>query len=264
MGLYDIAGKNIDTLDKMPNVVFMGDSITDQDDHGAWVKLLLNYVSFQSLTSYACGYARWTVAADTTENLDVHSHTAAPWNVIWNQFNRLKNDVNNGIVTRAEHDVIVGDGTITTPDVIVIFAGINDVNLGSTIGDVETAFDGNPILTKSFSEIANLAQSIRYTCECIINEFPTTQVILATPNQRAGHSYYAKTAEVRDTIIDCARHMSLAVINQTDESGFYGYGESQNPVNTRLNDGLHPSETGHERLAKYVSRKMMNIVNERR
>ncbi len=264
MGLYNISGENIENVGKMPNVVFMGDSITDQDDHGAWVKLLLNYVSFESLTSYACGYARWTLSPSTTKNITSHDHSPDAWNVIWNQFNRLQHDVSQGTVTRASQDVVVGDGTIKTPDVIVIFAGINDVSLNSVIGNVSTAFDGNPILNKSFSDISNLAQSIRYTCECIINAFPTTQLILATPNQRSGHDYYAKTVEVRDTIIGCAEHMSLSVINQTDESGFYGYGESQNFVNLRSTDGLHPSDAGHERLAKYISRQLINTVSVRK
>lgn len=46
----------------MPNVVLMGDSISDtvQSNRGEWVRLLPNYLTFKSFTNYAVGAAKWT------------------------------------------------------------------------------------------------------------------------------------------------------------------------------------------------------------
>lgn len=252
--VYDIDGNVISESShesiKLPNVVLMGDSITDNiDDHGWWVDMLTRYVTFESLTNYAVGYARWTFYSNTSYDIVSHSHTPAAWNVIWNQFNRLKHDVDN-------EDVPV-------PDAIVILAGTNDINLDCNIGDVDVAFDGNDILSKSFANIMTVAQSIRYTCECIINEYPNTQVILATPNQQGGYSKEARARQVRDVIIGCAKRLSMSVINQMDESGIYSYNETIGNYDLGP-DNVHPNNTtGSLQIAQYMSRQMLDKINIR-
>lgn len=239
MILYDSNGNVI--KHRLPNVVLMGDSITDnKDDHGWWVDYITDYVTFASLNNYACGYARWTVASDTVEDLTTHSHVAASWNVIWNQVNRLKNDVTNG--------------TVGIPDVIVILAGTNDVTLNQTMGSVETAFDGADILSKPFADIANMAQSIRYTCEYIRTLYPDTQIILATPLQRKDKTTAAW--QCRDIIMGCAKNMSLTIIDQMAEAGIYGYAESVSAYH--LSDKVHPTkEKGSRLIARYLAKQFV-------
>lgn len=242
MSLYNINGNKIKP--SLPNVVLMGDSITDnKDDHGWWVNIIPEYVEFASLNNYACGYACWTVSSDTTENLTTHTHTPASWNVIWNQVNRLKNDV------------LIG--TTPTPDVIVILAGTNDVSLNKNFGTVESAFDGNNILSKSFSEIATMAQSIRYTCEYIRSLYPDVQLILATPMQRKDQS--EKAWNCRDIILGCSKNLSVAVIDQMAEIGVYGYGESVSPM--YLNDNVHPTqEKGSRLIARFMAKQLAEKI----
>lgn len=228
-------------MNGLPNVVLLGDSITDKDDHGWWVDIVHEFVDFESLNSYAVGYARWTLASDTAEDLTTHTHAAASWNVIWNQVNRLKNDVTNGV--------------INTPDVIVILAGTNDVYLKQTMGAVETAFDGNDILSKSFSQVTNMAQSIRYTCEYIKSLYPDAQVILATPIQRTDMEVW----ECRDIILGCAQKMSMNTIDMTAELGIYGYSES---VKQHYLSGIvHPNQDKGSRLiARFIAKQLWQKV----
>jgi lysophospholipase L1-like esterase len=242
MRLYNSDGKKIKY--SLPNVVLMGDSITDNwDDHGWWVDIIADYVEFESLKNYAVGYARWTLASDTVEDLTTHSHVAASWNVIWNQVNRLKNDVTNGV--------------IGVPDVIVILAGTNDVTLNQPMGSVETAFDGADILNKPFSDIGNMAQSIRYTCEYIKSLYPDTQVILATPLQRMDKSESAW--ECIDIIMDCAKNLSLKVIDQMGEAGIYGYSESVSEYH--LSDNVHPTTgKGSRLIARFLAKEFVQKI----
>lgn len=244
MQFYDSNGNVIKP--KLPNVVLMGDSITDNvDDYGWWVDIIPEYVEFQSLKNYACGFARWTLASGTTENLTTHKHEAASWNVIWNQVNRLKADVDSGATA--------------IPDVILILAGTNDVSLNQNFGTIETAFDGESILDKSFADIATMAQSIRYTCEYIRSLYPYAQVILATPMQRPGQSESSTAWQCRDIIIGCARNLSLCVIDQMAELGVYGFGESTDPV--YLGDWVHPNRTTGSRLiARFIAKQLAQKV----
>lgn len=239
---YDYLGNKIKPI--LPNVVLMGDSITDnKDDHGLWVDIIHDYVDFTSLHNYAVGSARWTMASDTVEDLTTHTHTAASWNVIWNQVNRLKRDTDNG--------------TTPTPDAIVILAGTNDITLNQTMGDVTTAFDGNSILDKPFADIANMAQSIRYTCEYIKTLYPDTQVILATPLQRKDQGKKAWTC--RDIIMGCAKKLSLSVIDQMTECGIYGYAEGVNAYH--LSDNVHPTQDAGSRLiARFLANQFEQKV----
>lgn len=246
MALYNINGKQLKPL--LPNVVFMGDSITDNlDDHGWWVDYLVEYVEFKSLKNYAVGCAKWTFYSNTMFDITSHSHSFQPWNVIWNQFNKLKNDV--------------AIGTVKIPDVIVIFAGTNDINTNATLGSIDTAFDNNSILDKSFSDITNMAQSIRYTCECIINEYPDTQLILATPNQQGSANTTERAREARNVIIGCAERLGVSVIDQMIESGIYSYNEITGD-NLLKTDNVHPNQTnGSIRLAKYISKQLINKIH---
>lgn len=244
MALYNINGEQLKS--SLPNVVLMGDSITDnKDDNGWWVDIIREYVEFKSLTNYAVGCARWALDSNTKEDLTTHIHRVESWNVIWNQVNRLKKDVTNG--------------TTPFPDAIIILAGTNDT-VYSQMGDVATAFDGNSILDKQFADIANVAQSIRYTCEYIKSLYPDTQIILATPLQRPG--FDKKVWACRDIIMGCAKNLSLSVIDQTAECGIYSYSESVSPYH--LSDGTHPTkEVGSRLVARFLANQLVQKIHHK-
>lgn len=235
-----------DSVDKevLPHVVLFGDSITDPNGmYGIWPKILPNYAKFASLRNYARATATFTFKSDTEYNITDKSANNVGNNVIWNQFNRLKHDVDNGGVT---------------PNAIIILAGTNDIIQSKPIGDVNTAFTGS-ILDKDIITLTNFAQSIRYTCECIKQEYPMCQIILCTPWQI---SYGGGGVAYRDAIVSCAQKLSEKYIDVMYESGIYQYFETTGDV-FKGSDGVHLNDRGAVKFAQYIAREMYNKVNLR-
>lgn len=226
------------------NTVLMGDSITDTNVNGKWVTSLLTKVSFKSLNNYARGYCTWTFKNDSSYNIVDTSNTNVGNNIIWNQFNRLVNDVDNN-----NHP---------TPDLIIILAGTNDAIQSKTIGNINTTFDGESILDKDITTLTNLCQSIRYTIEAIRAEYPDVKIVLTTPNQLANYSTNNYNLLVRNAILDCCKYLSCEYIDQFGESGIYQYYES---VNHRFLDsgGVHPTNLGGNLISSYIIEKLDNI-----
>lgn len=239
MDIYSISNGKLN--DKLPDIVLMGDSITDESVDGDWVKSFRNIANFEKLRNYARGYCTWTFKSDTTYNISDTSNTNVGNNVVWNQYNRLKNDINNGD---------------TVPDAIIILAGTNDIAQSKTLGDVSTAFTGS-ILDKDIQTLTNLAQSIRYTCECIKQDWPMTQLILCTPWSIRGF-----TSQYRDMIISCGLYLSDIIIDVWAESGIYYYFETTGDIYKDA-DNTHLSALGGQRVAEYMYRQLLNTVNRR-
>lgn len=232
--IYDIDGNAISagTSGGLPNVVFLGDSICTYPDEltfGEWIYWMPQYVPIKSIKTYGVGGARWCVSAS---------------NNIYSQFLSLKSEVDGGRVT---------------PDVIVLDAGINDVAYNTSIGTAESAFNGEDILSVDRSTISTVYSSIRYTCESVIAEYPSAQLILVTPYQSGLMARETGVRNVRDAMIESAKRLSLRVINQTDDLGIYNYNESISPLYLR-SDGTHPSEAGKRLLARFISSELVKLV----
>lgn len=233
MSIYDIDGNIIvGNVGELPNTVILGDSICTYPDltYGEWIDWMRDYVSFDSLKTYAVGGAVWAVNSDQS--------------TMYKQFLTLKSEVDNGRVA---------------PDLIVIDAGINDVAYSTPIGTVADAFNGQDILSSATADVNTLYKSIRYTCEAIIAEYPTAQIILVTPYQSGLPARDTAVRNVRDCITESAARLSLPVINQTDELGIYGYNESVSP-RCLNSDGTHPSTVGKRLMAKFVSKRLAELV----
>ena len=230
----------------LPNVVLFGDSITDTNVNGMWVKHIQEHAKFKSLTNYARGYCTWTFKSDSNYNITDTSDANIGNNVIWNQFNRMKNDIDKG--------------TITEPDCIVILAGTNDALQGKTLGDVNTVFNG-AAQSDDISTLTNLCASIRYVCELIMNTYPRCQIILCTPLQAKELNTTTAAKSVGDTIKQCASIMGCKVIDQWSNSGIYQYKEKTNNVHMR--DNVHLNDIGGQDVAKFLAREFYNKINLR-
>ena len=230
----------------LPNVVLFGDSITDTAVNGEWVKNIEDYAEFKSLTNYARGWCTFTFKSDSEYNITDTSNANIGNNVIWNQYNRMKVDVDSG--------------AIEVPDCIIILGGTNDALYALTIGDKDAAFTGS-ILDADVKTLTNLYQSIRYVCETIKNEFPSTQIILCTPLQ-LGNSSNNNVISVHDAIVDSARKMALKYIDQTYESGVYSYDEITGNVKLQ-GDNVHLSTLGGKLVAQFLGREFYNKINLR-
>lgn len=227
----------------MPNVVLMGDSVTDENEpRSVWAGELKKYLTFTSLTNYARGAATWTFK-DNTEYTNVRAEVGAN-NVIWNQYNRMVSDIENNV--------------IPVPNVVMIFAGINDT-FNTTIGTVSETW-ANPVLGVSVQKHTTVMKSIRYVCESIIQNYPETQIILLTPSQTKDSS---RLKLIADAIKECADVLSVEVIDVNARGGFYGKFESTTSQ-IFTTDGTHPNANmGVPILCQYIKREMLAKVNQR-
>ena len=240
---------NVNAHAVLPNVVCFGDSISDVNVNGEWVKHIEDYAKFKSFKCYGRGNAKWTFQTGTTYNVTDTSNTMLHNNVIWNQFNRMKVDVENGI--------------IPTPDVICIMAGTNDGYKSEDVGDIDTAFAAEKILTKDYKTLNNVAQSIRYVVEDIKQNYPHVQVILCTPIP-AGTKYIWKLVKpVADMIKMCAQNMGLMCIDQFYESGISWSSEQYVGYVDLVGDGIHLTEIGGKKIASFLARQFYSKIDLR-
>ena len=239
-----IQNTNAATIPILPNVVLFGDSITDTKVNGEWVKQIINYAKFNSLTNYGRGYCTFTFKNDTVKNTTNTGDTNTGDNVIWNQYNRMVEDINNG--------------KIHSPDCIIILAGTNDAIQTKTIGEVDSVFN-NSAQSTDVKTLTNLCASVRYVCELIMVNYPNTQIILATPLQMKDYNRTSQAILVRNAIISCANKMGIKTIDQTYESGIYAYAENVRPK--FLSDGVHLTVEGGKKVAQFLAREFYNKIN---
>ena len=239
-----IQNTNAATIPILPNVVLFGDSITDTKVNGEWVKQIINYAKFNSLTNYGRGYCTFTFKNDTVKNTTDTSNSNVGNNVIWNQYNRMVEDINNR--------------KIPSPDCIIILAGTNDAIQTKTIGDVNGVFN-NSAQSTDVKTLTNLCASVRYVCELIMTNYPNAQIILATPLQMKDYNKTSQVILVRNAIISCANKMGIKTIDQTYESGIYAYTENVRPK--FLSDGVHLTAEGGKKVAQFLAREFYNKIN---
>ena len=227
------------------NIVLFGDSITDLENNNItkWVQPFRELITCKSFKNYARGYCTWTFKSDTSYNITDKSDANVGNNVIWNQFNKLKNDVNNG--------------TVNTPDVIMILAGTNDALQSNALGDINTAFSSSS-QGADVTQLTTLAQSVRYVCDEIYNTYPNCKIIICTPLPIGTASSYPKSVEVRNMLISCANVLNLDIIDQTYKSGIVWYREAQSNIYYR-GDGVHLNDLGGELIANFIYKELLNL-----
>ena len=234
--------KNVASKLTEMNVVVFGDSISDPKVNGMWVKPFKELVTCKSFTNYARGYCTWTFKSDSEYNIEDVSNSNVGNNVIWNQFNRLKNDVDNG--------------NVVNPDLIIIFAGTNDALQAKPIGDADATFV--PSTQGDITTLTNLIDSIRYVCDAIYSKYPDSSIVLCTPLPLA-QGGYAQCIKVHDAIVKCAERMGLYYIDATYESGIAWYREKLSPT-YYTSGGVHMTNEGGEHIAKFLYGALTNLV----
>ena len=227
------------------NIVLFGDSITDLENNNItkWVQPFRNLITCKSFKDYARGYCTWTFKSDTSYNITDSSNSNIGNNVIWNQLNKLKNDVNNG--------------TVNTPNIIMILAGTNDALQSKALGDINTAFSSASQGT-DVTKLTTLAQSVRYVCDDIYNTYPNCKIIICTPLPIGTASDYPKSVEVRNMLISCANVLNLDIIDQTYKSGIVWYREAQSNIYYK-GDGIHLNDLGGELIANFIYKELLNL-----
>ena len=226
-------------LDK--NIVLFGDSVTDVNVNGKWVKEIQKVMKFKSLTDYARGYCQWCFNADTVYDIASTGNTGDASNVIWNQYNRLVADVVNEV--------------IDVPDAIFIFAGVNDAIYNKTIGTVADAMEIADIRSAQVGTLTNVCASIRRVIEDIYATFPYTKIFVCTPLQNGSSTYETRLHNIVPCIHELCANYAIDVVDLNKNSGITHYVEKDSHV--FLADGTHPTDAGGKHIANYIKSWML-------
>ena len=221
------------------SVIVLGDNVTDRtyenSTKGEWVNEMLNRQSFKFFKEYAVWGATWLHHATTAESL-VYDPSDGVNNVLWNQYNRLKADITNGMAE--------------PPDAIVLYAGSNDaINYPSQIGTVEDAFGLTDITGMAVTDITTTCRAIRYLCELIREDYPTCHLLLVTPYMVPDSTANTNLLAMRGTIIACCETLGIDCIDATYRSGMTRHARY-------YEDGSYPSAVGAQVLGRFLANEI--------
>ena len=226
-------------------ICFFGDSLSYYRDK--WIDPFLSLcgAAEENVKVYARGYATFTNKADTVYDTESVGNTASGDNVIWNQFNRMKADIDNG--------------AIEVPDIVFIMAGTNDALQSLDVGTPSEVFTAQQ-QSQEAQTLLTLSDSIRFVCDLLYTNFPSTKVVLITPPIMGnGATNAARTKVVADTIVESCKLMALPCINAAEECGIASYRE-QIRKEYYNEDGVHLSEKGGALFAGYMHKKILSMV----
>lgn len=222
--------KNVSNLNKS-KIVFLADSITANAN--SYFDFVQRQLRCKYVLNYACGGATWTNTATTAINLDPNIGGLNKDNNIWNQINRLIDDVDNSRIEK--------------PNVITIVCGVNDITNGRPYGDLDADFAVD-LTTITPQQALTLGLSIRYNVNILLNKWPDVKVVCTTPLQPAIITDFTSYWIGVDLMKKAFNRLSVEFIDQAYEFGIIGEREAKVPK--YYSDKLHLNLVG----AKYVSK----------
>lgn len=234
-------------------IALFGDSITHQAigsyPNRGWATYFNQILQFGELVNYARSGATWSNTENTIYNITENTGSLSNDNVIYNQFNRLLNDISNGE---------------KVPDYIIIAAGTNDAwypsyrpnALSKTAKEVFEDEATNYLDSVNINQCTSIAQAFRYVAEMIIKNLPNVKVLICTPLQSTAFTA-ERNNSVTEVISSCANYMSWNVIVQSEECGVSRLQEKRGYINTY--DGTHTSEMGAKMIGTYLANKFKSL-----
>lgn len=240
-GNIDIQGGEVTNPLADKNIVVFGDSLTDPQSGGtAWTESFINIARYKSFRGYGRGYCTWTFKNNTEYNITDNTDANVGSNVIWNQFNKLKHDVDNE--------------NTPAPDILMIFCADNDIMQGKTIGTESATFKASA-QSSDVKTLTNMMDSIRYNIDTINAEYPNCIIIPIIPLLP---SRYADSKTYRDALITCYNNLGLSYIDVMYGSGIAWYREMMKRVYF-ASDGVHLSPSGSMKVASYIYQALITM-----
>ncbi len=237
--------------------VILGDSNTSIggdlcNEPKGWTRWLVERIQPATCRSYARSGATWTNTAFTKRNTRENIGRLGNDNVVYNQVCRL-------------FEACKADSQ-PQPDVILIAAGTNDAWFQAERPQVfdlsaSQAFQTSisDFLQRKPNTLLSLAESVRYSCELLMQRFPQARLILLTPMQTTQASFEL-TEKVGTIIEQCAHRMSIPVIRQDYLNGVYNLREASSPLRTY--DGTHTSVEGAKRNGYFLARQIEALLTQ--
>ena len=164
------------------------------------------------------------------------------------------------------------------PDVIFVFAGTNDFNSDTPLGewysvaDAKVNKNGREVVLKKreFSfDLGTLRGRINTAMSYIRDEFPTSRVVLLTPIHRGYATFGANNVQPNESyanviglfiddyvavVKEAGNVWAAKVVDLNADSGLYPVSRAHDAYFSNAErDRLHPSAAGHERIAEAIS-----------
>ena len=236
-------------------IAILGDSLTWLEMsptlyNRGWVTHFRELLKFAELRNYARSGATWSHTASTQYDITEDTQSISNDNVIYNQLNRLINDVdNNGV---------------TAPDFIFILAGTNDAwypaQRPDAVADTPASVMSDESVwlnVKSIGSLTSIPKAMRYVAEMIWDKFPDCQVVVTTPLQSTAFTTDRREA-IAESIKGSAEYLSWAVIEQDKVCDISRIRESQGYYMTY--DGTHTSEAGAKMVGEILASQLTAIL----
>lgn len=224
-----------------------GDSITSDQVTGTGTRIG-QLLGADEIRNYACGY---TTLSDwhkgkkniTPVSLEIPLDTNTADNVLSNQIRRLLSDREK-------------DGF--EPDIVYIAAGVNDGNNPCNLPEDDT----EEVLAQNFEQLdrCSMASALRFAVETMKKNFPAAEIFVASPLFTWGAAPHMNRETVlmkRSVIRRVAEFEQIAFIDSTMESGF-----TENVA--KDNGEVHPNAIWKEKIARFVTEKIQNIIKKRK
>lgn len=241
-------------------IAILGDSLTwlslikagnsTPNANMGWVTHFSKVMKFAELRNYARSGATWSHTASTQYDITEDTTSMSNDNVIYNQLNRLINDVdNNGV---------------TAPDFIFILAGTNDAwyptQRPDAVADTPASVMSDESVwlnVKSIGSLTSIPKAMRYVAEMIWDKFPNCQVVVTTPLQSTAFTTDRREA-IGESIKGSADYLSWAVIEQDKVCDISRIREHQGYYMTY--DGTHTSEAGAKMVGEVLASQLTAIL----
>lgn len=236
------------------NVALLGDSNTFiggeqcNQDRG-WSKWFKDKFQPSTCKSYARSGATWTNSSSTQVNLKEYTEKLGNNNVIYNQVLRLIEATRKGEQPK--------------PQLIILMAGTNDAWFKSSRPMIyakspQQVFSNHRWSTsQSVNKMTSLAESVRYSCEKLMESFPEAQIVLVTPMQIAKPNV-TDIRKVGNIIEECGRYLSVPVIRLDFNGVVYSDRERIKPTFT--SDGVHTNVEGARRNGYYIAHQVESVL----
>lgn len=236
------------------HVALLGDSNTfiggeDCDKDNGWSKWFKEKFAPASCKSYARSGATWTNTSSTQVTLKEYTEKLGDNNVIYNQVLRLIEDTKKG--------------SAPCPQLIIIMAGTNDAWFKTARPQLfsktpQQVFSTAQLITsKKVNQVTSLAESVRYSCEKLMEAFPDAQIVLITPMQ-AAKSGVTGIRQVGNIIESCGQYMSLATI-RLDYLGCIYVGR-EGTTKKFTSDGVHTNKDGARRNGYFIAHQIESVL----
>ena len=226
------------------NVAILGDSMTwiggdDCENPVGWTYYFKKELKPASIYIYARSGATITNTVNTHKDTQAFTKVLDDDNVIYNQAERLKEDLEAG--------------KITAPDLVIIYAGANDAWFTSKRpGSYDTDLTGLGKIGADVvpSQATSLGKSLALSVKIIRQILPLSRILIVTPLEMSKVSA-EKIHNLSDAIETVASRLGCDVIRADREVDVRHSVEKRKFTYTK--DGVHTNEKGAALLSESLS-----------